>query len=430
MKRQKDSKKLKILLSIVLIAFLSLTVYKFYSGRIVEISEEEIALAGGITPYMFGAKGDGKSNDTKAVQAAIDYASRKGKDGIVIIPEGVFSVKDLKYRKNVKIIGSGEKSVLLADPSCVSWSGILHCNNIDSVEIRNLTFDGNKPIVDGNTEEGTMLIWIVSCRNVNITDCTFRNNWYAGISIKKSSDVVIERSKFLELDCGVITADAPSSNIIINDNYFDGAEYSEPISIYAMKAGYHENITITNNVIKNHTKGSGILLRAVKSVVVKNNTIDNCCTGIYLTSSNYSGVEYGVYDAVIEDNLILNSVYEGVIIDSFNNSRLENNTIQDSGVFGILVRGSNKSDINENNLLYNNIGNLRKLPYNGFSINVKNMENSSVKNNRINILEGMLARDRTPIVISENNTTLIANNEFANNEINPETANAYAVISE
>ncbi len=430
MKKLNISKKLKILLSIVLIAVLSLAVYKFYSGRIVEISEEEIALAGGITPYMFGAKGDGVTNDTKAVQAAIDYASGQGKGGIVVIPEGVFSVKDLKYRKNVKIIGSGEESVLLADPSSKVWSGILHCNNIDTVEIRNVTFDGNKPIVYGNTEEGIMLIWIVSCKNVNITDCTFRNNWFAGVSIKKSSDIVIERNKFLELDCGVITADAPSSNIIINNNYFDGAEYSEPISIYGMKEGYSENITITNNVIKNHTRGNGILLRAVKSVVVKNNIIDNNCTGIYATYSTYNGVDYGVYDAIIEDNAIINSVYEGIIIDSFNNSRFVNNTIQDSGVFGILVRGSNGSEINDNNLLYSNINDFTRLPYNGFSIKVESMENSSVKNNKTNILEGTLARDRTPIIISENNTTSTANNEFANNEVNPETADAYAVISD
>ena len=57
------------------------------------------------------------------------------------------------------------------------------------------------------------------------------------------------------MDCGVLTADLPSSNILINDNYFDGAEWSEPVSIYAMKAGYHENVTITNNVIKNHIGG-------------------------------------------------------------------------------------------------------------------------------------------------------------------------------
>lgn len=428
MEKIKNSKKLKILLSIIIIAVLSLTVYKFYSGRIVEISEEEIALAGGITPYMFGAKGDGVTNDTKAVQAAIDYAAEKGKDGIVVIPEGVFSVKDLKYRKNVKIIGSGEKSVLLSDPSCLTWSGIMHCKKIDSVYIQNVTFDGNKPIVPGNTEEGTVLLWVESCTNVNITDCTFRNNWYLGICIKKSKDIIIERNKFIELDCGVLTADLPSSNILINDNYFDGAEWSEPVSIYAMKAGYHENVTITNNVIKNHIGGNGILLRAVKSVVVKNNIIDNNCTGIYATYSTYNGVDYGVYDAVIEDNVIINSVYEGILIESFNNSKFVNNTIQDSGAFGILVRGSNGSEINGNNLLYSNINNMKRLPYNGFSINIESMENSSAKNNKTNILAGTLSSDRKPVIISNNVISLAANNEFTNNEVNFE--NAYAAINE
>ena len=427
MKKFYKSNKYIILLCIFFVVVLSLTIYRLYSGRIIEISDEEIALAGGITPYMFGAKGDGVTNDTKAVQAAIDYASRKGKDSIILIPEGVFSVKDLKYRENIKIIGSGEKSVLLADPSCVSWSGILHCNKVNSIYIQNVTFDGNKPIVEGDTSKGTVLVWIDSCKNVNITDCTFRNNLYLGICIKKSKDIVIERNKFLELDCGILTADLPSSNILINDNYFDGAEYSEPISIYAMKAGYHENITITNNVIKNHTKGSGILIRAAKSVVVKNNTIDNCCTGIYLTSSKYSGVEYGVYDTIIEENIITNCIYEGVLIENFNNSKLIKNTIQDSGVFGILVKGSIGSEVNENNLLYTNISNTKRTPYNGFSITIRSMVNSSVKTNKINIIEGTIASDRTPIIINENSATPDANNEFANNVVNPATVNVFAV---
>src|SRR5690242_15590656 len=63
----------------------------------------------------FGAKGDGKTLDTAAVQAAID-AANKDLGGIVLIPAGDFVVGTTELKSNVtlhlsasgRLLGSGE----------------------------------------------------------------------------------------------------------------------------------------------------------------------------------------------------------------------------------------------------------------------------------------------------------------------------------
>jgi len=423
MKKQQTIKKLVVIFLIVSVTIGGYIYY--YNSRLIDIIDEEIAMSGsiGVTPQMFGAKGDGKTNDTRAVQAAIDYASKSDKNNIVFIPEGIYSVIRLKLKKNVQLIGSGEKSILLADPSAKTWNGILACHDLNSVNIREITFDGNKPIVEGNHEEGTVNIWITNCNDVNISNCVFQNNWYLGICLQNSNNITIENNKFINLDCGIITTDKPSSNILIKGNYFDGAEWSEPVSIYGLKEGYHNNITIIDNVMKNHTKGSGILLRAVKSVLVKNNTIDNCGTGIYCSFSEYNGTKYGVYDATIEDNIITNSVYEGILLKNINDSTVQNNIVENSKSYGLLTLYVDKTTIS-NNTFIEDLS--YEKSFHGFAMTIAGMENSIVSNNIIDI-KGEINKYRSPIYLGtvSGSKSLSHNNTFSDNKITSDVINIY-----
>lgn len=403
-----ENKKYYFYIIIAIILFGGIIYYQ--NSRIVHITDEDIALSGSpyVTPQLFGAVGDGVANDTKAIQAAIDYASNS-QYNVVFIPKGVYSVRNLKLKKNVSLLGEGEESILLASPTCKTWDGILHCNNVSDFSIKNIVFDGNKPIVEGNDHKGVVNIWIKEATNFQIENCTFQNNWYAGVSIKNSSKILVSNNRFINLDCGVITTDKPSNDITITDNYFDGAEMSDPISIYALAEGYHNNVTITNNIIKNHTLGNGILLRAVKNVTVSNNTIDNCGTGIYCTYSQYNDIVYGVYNALIENNIITNSRYEGMTIQSLNDSTITNNKIENSKGYGIYTDNVNNCVISNNEIINNNAN---EMLFNGFAMTINGLKNSKVSNNMIVILDEKVNRYRSPIRVASGE-----NNEFIDNDV-------------
>ncbi len=58
-----------------------------------------------VTPYDFGAAGDGLTDDTVACQAAIEEAQRTG--AILLIPDATFLVSTLWVSANIYIMGSG-----------------------------------------------------------------------------------------------------------------------------------------------------------------------------------------------------------------------------------------------------------------------------------------------------------------------------------
>ena len=60
-----------------------------------------------LSPRDFGAKGDGLTNDTRAVQAAMDACHAQG-GGTVFLPPGVYLCGTLRLRSRIAIhIGAG-----------------------------------------------------------------------------------------------------------------------------------------------------------------------------------------------------------------------------------------------------------------------------------------------------------------------------------
>lgn len=92
----------------------------------------------------FGAKGDGTTNDTEAIQGAVDTVLAAG-GGIVYIPPGIYVVSSIQYRGGVVICGAGigVTTVKLADNT--PNVSVFNCTpEATNVCIRDLTIDGNR----------------------------------------------------------------------------------------------------------------------------------------------------------------------------------------------------------------------------------------------------------------------------------------------
>ncbi len=170
------------------------------------------ALGGGqtVSVTQFGAKGDGVTNDTAAIQAAIDAVYNAG-GGTVVIPEGTFMVSSIVRNWTspitVNIQGSGKRSTILKKIDATT-TPILDLSGIATMlepysKISDLEISGNGSGCDGfrATNFGR---WVISdvfisgcnrglyCRGglvFDAYDCTFQANAYGYYCEKSANNV-------------------------------------------------------------------------------------------------------------------------------------------------------------------------------------------------------------------------------------------------
>jgi hypothetical protein len=160
-------------------------------GATASASSGTPAAAGTYNVKQYGAKGDGKTDDTAAIQAAIDAIPASG--GTLTFPPGTYIVAPTKTRfigvkSNVRIAGAGADSVLKIKDHNGDWQRLFAAKggaSVDNVAFEDLAFDANIT----NNPESTInekidatyqtFIWITAGRNLTVRRCHF--NPYAGV---------------------------------------------------------------------------------------------------------------------------------------------------------------------------------------------------------------------------------------------------------
>lgn len=185
----------------------------------------------------FGATGDGSTDDTDAIQNAINYAEStatppSAAPGIVSVyfPFGLYIISDaLVVTKSISFVGEGHSEYStgariiqntaskdhftvqpIAQGCSVSWSNIT------------MTANGN-----GGTSGSCINITktTAACNSVRIIGCTFGTPQTFAIKIQSSDDVIIENNLFdvSAVNCislGTVAANDVVSNCSITNNAF------------------------------------------------------------------------------------------------------------------------------------------------------------------------------------------------------------------
>lgn len=223
----------------------------------------------------YGAKGDGKTLNTKAIQQAIDEASDNG-GGVVIIPHGTFVsgtiyLKDsvtLHVRKGATLLGSSnlshypvnELQTYRSYTERYSKSSLIYAEDAQHITLRGEgVIDGNgdcKPFQDPKEDETKPLgIRLVSCKHVEVRDLKLQN---AGLWMQHYLNCENLSIQNISVhNHGNFTNDGLNidgcRHVRVSDCYIHS--HDDAIALKSTGPSPCQDITITNCVAQSHCHG-------------------------------------------------------------------------------------------------------------------------------------------------------------------------------
>jgi len=296
-----------------------------------------------------GAKGDGQTLDTEAIQKAFDTAGKAG--GIIHFPAGNYISAPLTLRGDKVVVQLDEGATLFATTNqslflksgsgdwLAAKSGSDFVPFITGKDMTGLTFTG-KGTIDGNgaawweeaekarrqapgfTLPRPNLIVLNRCQNVRMTGITLANSmkfhfvptecddvWIEGVTIRAPEHAAntdaIDPSGSRRVTITRCLIDVGDDNVAIKaGRKIEGREFAS------------EDIAITDCTFK-HGHGMSIgseTAGGVKNVVVKNCTFDGTENGIRIKSSRGKG---GMIDGVVCENISMTNVAGAITITCY-----------------------------------------------------------------------------------------------------------------
>ena len=342
------------------------------AGQIKDVVEGHTAQLADIAINIksFGAIGDGITDDSTAIQNAINYVGSLG-GGTVLIPDGIYSItKTLLVKSNMRITGTGTLECTGTFPASTSLdsSALNIRNGINRIE--NVVIDGLTiipPFTAGiGKSQGILVSW---AENVAIRNCTFKNIPNSGIRVDGYGELYGDAGR---------STQSPDYIVYTKNVYIENNTILNPLSKHGIEViAWPDNIICTGNKVYNAYE-HGIRISGAYNSIISNNVTEGCGEfGIYLAGYNLlcngniidgkTTGKYGIsaldlFKSKISYNLIANVRLEGINagISDFpiNNVTIENNDIYNFGcdnvtAYGIILRneGINNCIIRNNKIV-------------------------------------------------------------------------------
>ena len=288
----------------------------------------------------YGAKGDGTTNDSTAIQAALTALSETG--GIIFFPKGVYllqtallfySNQTLWFENGATLLqGAAIDNLLMSycGSSTGEYDGTHDCLIYGGI------FDG------GAYTTNNTLVGIVHSKNIVFKDCTIKNAYgiWHNLEINSSYNVKVINCDFegsrktgsngclIQIDAINNTATWPwSGNRGLVDStvskYIEIAECifhndSQSPAIGNHSTAIDDFIRIHDNVFDGLTSSRGAInFQSASNVDIYNNTFNGCTTGVgssgatyYIHDNRFVGVTTAISgSASIAHNNIINGTY-------------------------------------------------------------------------------------------------------------------------
>jgi parallel beta-helix repeat protein len=346
----------------------------------------------------FGAVGDGVTDDTSAINAAMASASSI----VVYFPTGTYLHTGLSVANadSITVFGDGA-TLFLANGSNATC---LYFNTCDYVTVQGLTVDGNQTnqVISGSRLNGAG-VYVLGATHANICGNIIKNISTGASILLGSSDPfaasttsescvvennVIKNSGYVgaAFTCDAIYSQIDNS-IISGNRIFSGTDYGVALE-------YSKRSHVTNNAIYDVEVGCGGV--GVDSCIYSDNTLTDCLFGGILFNtagqaitspwisyrtvvsnnvikntggSSLPGDNHGIlvsYQNVQTDFVVNNNLVDGadycISIDT-NGVVLDGNTAKNASLRGILIDGDAYVDVFDNRVDTNASPNLSTVKY-------------------------------------------------------------------
>jgi len=265
----------------------------------------------------YGARGDGRHDDTAAIQKAINSLPATG--GTVFVPSGTYlinAVTSVRLRSQMHLqLASDAK--LVCKPNSSEKAYVLYVYRVSDVEISGGQIIGDRDGHLGTTGEWGHCIQLRGANRVTIRDMRLSKGWGDGISMgaayvsgvwRVSNDVAIAniistQNRRQALSIGRTT------NVRVYDSEFSHTRGTAPecgIDIEPDPPGETRTVWIENCRINDNAKYGLLVWNNANDVTVKGCTVE----------SNYSCgiVTHGCSNVNLTGNLIRNNSATGVYI--------------------------------------------------------------------------------------------------------------------
>jgi parallel beta-helix repeat protein len=344
-----------------------------------------------VTNSDYGATGDGVTDDTAAIQAAIDVAAA-GTVKAVYFPAGTYLVStslllSTSSYDGIVLFGNGRSSQIYTTTDVTNYK-VIEFNTVDRCEIRDLYILGDA--VPTNTRTS---IYFEDCTNCIITKCFIEKHYY-GIWLEGSTNNLINNNDIYDVENWFATISGGShfnristnvckaTNAIgmgtwdnSHDNIFIGNEIQSVGSVsegncFHIREG--DRTKVIGNILHDSVSEM-ITVRSSDDVVISNNMLSNVGqTGIFVfldsartqiigntirdpkIGSTSSAIKVDDDDAqpgaahygVIQNNKIYGSLGHGIVVRECNNWLVSGNYIDGTATVGIYIfNGANNCSV-------------------------------------------------------------------------------------
>lgn len=381
----------------------------------------------------FGAVGDGVTDDTASIQAAIDYATSLG-TAVVSLGVGSYLVDSVILKSGVKLSTDGGRIKIKAG----SLYGLRIASGADNVSVEGITFDCAGLTVNGGiSDSGTVIRNIGAATNVRILNNSFydvaqgQNSHvivFSGVQAEVSGNYVeqcggdvlnFNDGHYIVTNNRIFNSDTPGDGGIafnnnafgiIANNYIYRCDLGVGMGPVGTTAAGHHTTVISGNEIVGCEFGINMGWYSYagrvgpRNVKIIGNTIDKCKTrGI----AYYGDLDTTPAYMVISANTITNSgstLYDGLAGDGIgatlsnaSNSIISGNIFSDNLGADVVLDTSHRVTISGNHVYggaYANAG--------GSAISTSGSNNLSILDNTI-LGKRILILSCTSPVISGNN---------------------------